>query len=247
MINFIIDTQKMIQGFGEDDIFPIVQNLAEMLPADIIDGDVDFKLYFHPTQKATTGQRIAWESASLVSVSDDGLNDALNVRVWLGHPEYLKNPQLVIAGCATIVGKVVTMLQGKNDKHAKGGNFTEAFTTVMNHLNMKIVKRNRVGTNPHTKQLAEKFEAEINRILNFPLTKGFENKKLVPKKRVRMTCAPDCDMNKIRGVFNPLESDLAMVEANTESKCRQCGSEIKVHQDVKATKKDSKKEAVPTN
>ena len=249
MIKFIIDTQKMINDFGESDLLPIVQHLADLVPTELFEeGDQDFKLYIVPTQKGTTGQRRAWKSASLVTVTDEGINDSLKVTVWLGHPEYMKNPELVVAGAGTIVGHVACKIMGKEVKHEKGGNYTPDFNEIMSHLNMKIVSRNRVGTNPQTKLVAEKFEAEIKRILNFPLTKGFKNEKAEPvKPRVRMTCAPDCDMNKIRGTFNVLETDLADVEANTEAKCRRCGSEIKVHQDVKATQKDSKKEAVPTN
>jgi hypothetical protein len=250
MINFIIDTQKMINDFGESDLLPIVQYLVEHLEPGIIhdaDENVDFKLYISPTQKGTTGQRRAWKTASLVTITDEGINDSLKVTVWLGHPEYMKNPELVVAGAATIVGHVVCKINGKEVKHEKG-NYTPEFNEIMSHLDMKIVSRNRVGTNPQTKLVAGKFEAEIKRILNFPLTKGFKNEKAEPvKPRVRMSCAPDCDMNKIRGTFNVLETDLVAVQASLEAKCRTCGSEIKVHQDVETTKKDSKKETVPTN
>jgi len=248
MIKFIIDTQKMINDFGESDLLPIVQHLADLVPTELFEeGDQDFKLYIVPTQKGTTGQRRAWKSASLVTVTDEGINDSLKVTVWLGHPEYMKNPELVVAGAATIVGHVACKINGKEVKHEKG-NYTPEFNEVMSYLDMKIVSRNRVGTNPHTKALAEQFEAEIQRILNFPLTKGFKNEKAKPvQPRVRMTCAPDCDMNKIRGTFNVLESDLVAVQASLEAKCRQCGSEIKVHQDVKTTDKGSKKQAVATS
>ena len=64
MINFIIDTQKMINDFGESDLLPIVQHLADLVPSELFeDGDVEFKLYIVPTQKGTTGQRRAWKSA----------------------------------------------------------------------------------------------------------------------------------------------------------------------------------------
>jgi hypothetical protein len=249
MIKFIIDTQKMINDFGESDLLPIVQHLADLVPTELFeDGNQDFKIYIDPTQKGTTGQLRAWKTASLITLVDEGINDSIKVRIWLGHPEYMKNPELVVAGAGTVVGHVACKLMGKEVKHEKGGNYTSDFNEIMSHLDLKIVSRNRVGTNPHTKVLAEQFEAEIQRILNFPLTKGFKNEKAKPvQPRVRMTCAPDCDMNKMRGTFNPLESDLAAVQANTEAKCRQCGSEIKVHQDVKTTKKDSKKEAVATS
>ena len=156
-------------------------------------------VYFYFSGKGMSQQRRANENASVAVFSNDGIGNSIRADFWRCHPKIMDGDHGIIV--AALQELTITMICYANKLAVRhdNGYYTKDFLAIAKDLKVKIVSRNKVGSNPHSEKLAEQLVEEILAIKAIPVSDGFTVPTTKPKTEyIDWVCATDCDENKLR-------------------------------------------------